>query len=388
MQTILFLLIAIGMVGCGSDDSGNDNQTPDPNPIENPQKSKLLSNLQQIQNSSKILIGHQGTNIAGVGWRLNNFPNGDKSDFKDVSGKKPAVFGWEIAPNNESFTTTFDGITFDETMRLAIKAYENNAVNTFSMHPYRLDNNQSSWNTTPGYVTKILPNGAMHNQYKAWLDKLIIHFKKLKNSKGEAIPFIFRPYHEMDGGWFWWGTIACTDAEYIDLFRFTIDYMRNNGLNNMLVCYSPGYETTEAGYLKRYPGDKYVDILGIDAYHLSADPNSNNGANWNYNLQKLNVLKQVGISKNKPIAWAETGQQNLTSNNYFTELTQFITTNNIQLSYMMFWANYTASVSNGGGEGFYVPYQSLNNTTLKNDFINFTNQPNYIFQNSQEAIYK
>lgn len=55
---------------------------------------------------------------------------------------------------------------------------------------------------------------------------------------------------------------------------------------------------------------------------------------------------------------------------------------------MMFWANYTGTVSNGGGEGFYVPYQSLNNNTLKNDFINFTNQPNYIFQNSQEAIYK
>lgn len=156
----------------------------------------------------------------------------------------------------------------------------------------------------------------------------------------------------------------------------------------MLVCYSPGFETTEVGYLKRYPGDNYVDILGIDAYHLSADPNSNNGANWNYNLQKLNVLKQVGLSKNKPIAWAETGQQNLTSNNYFTELTQFITTNNIKLSYIMFWANYTETVSNGGGEGFYVPYQSLNNNTLKNDFINFTNQPNYIFQNSQEAIYK
>ncbi|MEG1239151.1 MAG: hypothetical protein RSD30_16415, partial [Flavobacterium sp.] len=73
---------------------------------------------------------------------------------------------------------------------------------------------------------------------------------------------------------------------------------------------------------------------------------------------------------------------------YFTELTQFISTNNIKLSYMMFWANYTATISNGGGEGFYIPYESSNNSASIKDFINFANQPNYIFQNSKEAIYK
>src|SRR5690606_16409485 len=139
---------------------------------------------------------------------------------------------------------------------------------------------------------------------------------------------------------------------------------------------------------RRYPGDNYVDVLGLDIYHLSTAPNSNNGANWDFIKDKLQILQQVGNQKNKPIAWTETGQQNLTSNTYFSQLTQLIKSNNIKLSYLMFWSNATTTVDSSGGLGYYIPYTAIDNNILKNDFINFTNQPNYIFQNSQESIYE
>lgn len=388
MKAIYFLLFLPLFISCNDHNTTQDtnNNTPIPQPTK--EKIIFLKNMIRVANEGKIFIGHQSTNVSGIDWRYNDYPNGGKSDFKDISGKMPAVMGWEFAPNGLSFVNNYEGIPFDKIIELSNKNSANNGINTFSLHPNRFDNNGGSWKVGSGAINTILPNGAKHQVYKKYLDDMAAYFTQLKLPNGKPAPFIFRPYHEMDGSWFWWGTTSCTDEEYIALFRFTIDYLRSKNLSNMVVCYSPGYSTNSLDYLKRYPGDDYVDILGIDAYHLSINPNSNNGANWNYNKTKLLMLQEIGTSKNKPIAWTETGQQNITSNNYFTELTQFINNNNITPTYIMFWSNATITVGNNGGEGYYIPYSAMNNNILKTDFINFTNQTNYIFQNSTENIYK
>jgi len=388
MKTIYFLFFLSLFVSCSDDDATikTDNDPPIPQPTE--EKVTFLKNMTRVANEGKIFIGHQSTNVSGIDWRYNHFPNGDKSDFKDISGKMPAVMGWEFAPKGTSFTNNYEDIPYDKIIELANQNTANNGINTFSLHPDRFDKNGGSWFTGSGSVQAILPKGAQHDVYKKYLDDMASKLKQLKLPNGKPAPFIFRPFHEMDGEWFWWGTTSCTDQEYITLFKFTIDYLKSKNLPNMVVCYSPGYSTNANDYLKRYPGDDYVDILGIDAYHLSTAQYSNNGANWDYNKTKLLMLQQVGQQKNKPIVWAETGQQNITSNTYFTELTQFIKSNNLKISYLMFWSNATTTVTSDGGNGFYVPYSAMNNTTLKTDFIGFTNQSNYIFQNSQESIYK
>jgi mannan endo-1,4-beta-mannosidase len=80
---------------------------------------------------------------------------------------------------------------------------------------------------------------------------------------GERIPIVFRPWHEMNGGWFWWGTKATSPDNYKKLYKLTVDYFKER-TTSVMFCWSPN-TPTEMFY---YPGDDYVDVLGVDSYEI------------------------------------------------------------------------------------------------------------------------
>ncbi len=301
----------------------------------------------------------------------------DYSDFKAISGKFPALYGWEFSPRHDNQNETYDYVSFDTTIEEAKKAYNRGGVNAFNIHPYRLDNNGTMYDNAPGLVAKMIPGGELHDAYKQILDKYVLEFNKLKDNNGNPIPFIFRPYHEANHNWFWWGSTACTDDEFKTLFRFTIEYMRGKGLNNMLVCYAPGYFQNEATYMARYPGDDVVDILGFDGYYGN---NNGHGTDWQTLKNHLTILKSIGEAKNKPVSWAETGEKNLDTADYFSQLNQAITETGIKPIYLMFWANYQQNE-------YYVPYQNLNNNALKQNFIDFVNMDKFQAEGENPDLY-
>lgn len=376
LNTIL-LLFCIFSMSCGKKNSpATDDGTPTGDTELSIAATQFLDKLKSSANTGNIFVGHQATTIAGVGWRL-SAQNPDYSDFKAVSGKFPAVYGWEFAcpPNDQNIT--YDYVSYDATIQEAIKAYKRGGINTFGIHPYRLDNNGGSWDNTPGYLARLLPSGNLHSQYKAVLDKYITQFKKLKDDNGNPIPFIFRPYHEANHNWFWWGSTACTDDEFKTFFRFTITYMRSNGLNNMLVCYAPGYFQHAGTYHARYPGDDVVDLLGFDGYYGN---NNGHGTDWNTLKNHLLLLKEVSESKGKPAVWAETGEKVVYTPDFFTRLDQTIQSSGIKLAYLMFWANYEAAE-------FYVPYNAQYAPTLKADFNQFINKQKYLVEGEYNTLY-
>jgi mannan endo-1,4-beta-mannosidase len=74
-----------------------------------------------------------------------------------------------------------------------------------------------------------------------WCDKVAAFISQLKDSTGKLIPIIFRPYHEFDGDWFWWGKRHCTREEFIELWKTTVDYFeKKHGLRNILWAFSAG----------------------------------------------------------------------------------------------------------------------------------------------------
>lgn len=79
---------------------------------------------------------------------------------------------------------------------------------------------------------------------------------------------IFRPYHEFDGDWFWWGRSHCTIDEFKTLWRFTVAYLRDSlEVHNFIYAFSPDNKfNTESEFLERYPGDEWVDMVGMDNY--------------------------------------------------------------------------------------------------------------------------
>ena len=84
----------------------------------------------------------------------------------------------------------------------------------------------------------------------------------LKELKDAGVPVLWRPFHEMNGGWFWWG--AKDPDTFIKVWRHMFDYFTTNkGLDNLLWVYGPNHGQNTAKY---YAGDRYVDIVGLDAY--------------------------------------------------------------------------------------------------------------------------
>jgi len=230
-------------------------------PLATPQATALYRNLHRVAREG-ILFGHQDTLAYGVGWKATE--STFDSDVHRVCGKFPAVFGWDIGHIGDA--ANIDGVPF-ESMKLWIaKGYARGGIHTISWHARVPGSRESSW-TRKEVVKRLLPEGDLHDIYRAELDRVAAFFVDLKGPNGEPVPIIFRPFHEHTGDWFWWGAKWCTPDEYKRLWHFTADYLRKTkNLHHLLLCYSPDRFKDRSAYLERYPGDDYVDILGHDNY--------------------------------------------------------------------------------------------------------------------------
>jgi len=100
------------------------------------------------------------------------------------------------------------------------------------------------------------PNG---EDYKLLLRDMDVIAAQLKKFDAAGVPVLWRPLHEAEGGWFWWG--AKGPDSFKQLWRLMYDrFTRVHNLHNLIWVYSSG---TDVNW---YPGDAYVDIAGIDQY--------------------------------------------------------------------------------------------------------------------------
>jgi hypothetical protein len=125
-----------------------------------------------------------------------------------------------------------------------------------------------AWNTTtPVNLAEVINSGTqVGTRYKAWLDQEAAHIATLE-AAGAIV--LFRPLPEMNKRWFWWGTVnKNTASQYINLWRYTFNYLTSsNGvsgknLHNILFVWAADSDM-DSSY---YPGDDYVDIVGVDHY--------------------------------------------------------------------------------------------------------------------------
>lgn len=319
-----------------------------------------------------ILFGHQDDLAYGIGW------NGlsDDSDVKRVTGDFPALFGWELGGIELNQSSNLDSVPFESIKKLAIKAHAMGGINTFSWHPYSPVKNISAWAKDSVVVKDIIPGGALHEDFKKQLDIIASFFSSLKDENGVAIPFIFRPWHEMDGTWFWWGQQGCSSNELKSLFRFTVEYLRaNKGLKMMVVAYSPDKHYSDVqSYLTWYPGDDIVDIVGTDNYYDFTKPDGVDTV-----IKKLRIVIEVANSKSKLAAFTETGSSCLPDSTWFTSKLSAVLNDSIvkrNISYVMVWRN--ASI-----DQFYFPYPSHSSVT---DALNFIDRDDILLLNDFNKI--
>jgi len=128
-------------------------------------------------------------------------------------------------------------------------------------NPWTQDNAWSSIPDNAKLADLVEVGNVFHDQWMTWLDVVaegLLWFQE------KDIPILWRPFHELDGDWFWWGQ---GDAdEFIQLWRHMFHYFTHEKkLNNLLWVFSSdicNLEKTKA----RYPGNEYVDCIGMDRY--------------------------------------------------------------------------------------------------------------------------
>ncbi|PWJ44596.1 glycosyl hydrolase [Sediminitomix flava] len=328
--------------------------------------ANLFFNLQELTGKN-VLFGQQDPLGYGVGWSGNN----DRSDVEDVCGDLPAFASWaikEVAQGNAG-----------DDLAYRIKSiYRQGGVNALEWHmdnPFGGDFYWSNRDTDTNVVVGISPNGEKHEAYKVMLDRIIFFLKNLKGDQGESIPVIFRPFHEQNGNWFWWGSAACTDAEYKTLVQFTINYFKENGVNNVMWAYSPDRFNTLGDYLARYAGDEYFDILGLDNYWEMKDVQGLPKV-----VNQLEIIAELAQSKKKLTAFTETGLEAITYSKWFSEYLMYVLTN----SELTRKTIYAAVWRNAHAEHHYAPYPGHASAS---DFLKFHQDEHTLFMDDLPALY-
>ncbi|MGH2663992.1 MAG: glycosyl hydrolase [Actinomycetota bacterium] len=110
-------------------------------------------------------------------------------------------------------------------------------------------------------ISQILAPGAPERE--RWLSELDFVAEALGDLRDSGVVVLWRPLHEMNGTWFWWG--GKPPGQFQALWRDMFDYLTyEKGLDNLLWVYSPS--ASQGNTLLRYPGPQYVDIVGLDVY--------------------------------------------------------------------------------------------------------------------------
>lgn len=217
-----------------------------PNPLVEAERlySFLKENFQ-----SKIISGtmaNYNTNIKEAEW------------VHAQTGRWPALTAFDLI----DYTRQWNWINYTELVNNAKEYWHNNGIVALTWHwrdPSRITDEFYTANTSFD-ITKI--NNPNSVEYKAMIDDIDMIAVYLKQLNESGVPVLWRPLHEAAGGWFWWG--AKGPESCVALWKLLFDRLVNvHGLHNLIWIWT---SDTNSDALDWYPGDDYVDIIGMDIY--------------------------------------------------------------------------------------------------------------------------
>ena len=206
-------------------------------------REMLLQRLQSL-NSRGIMFGHQDDPFYGLGWD-DRSASGGHSDVLATCGDYPAVMGFELGGIEMGDTKSLDSVPFARIREELLAHVRRGGIVTISWHPRNPHTGGTSWvnaqERDKNTVAAVLPGGQSHEVFQIWLGRLTNFLASLCDEQGQPVPFIFRPWHENSGGWFWWGRGLCSAQEYKALWNMTQDYVTRTLPYNILWSWSPNY---------------------------------------------------------------------------------------------------------------------------------------------------
>ena len=289
MLPVLMIMIALLWVACTS-------QQPYPalvNAEASPEAQALLQFLHSIE-GKYILSGHHNYHFESYRW---------SQGVKDITGDYPVVWG-------SDFSFRFMGEDpATERQKLidhAIEYYNKGHIITLMWHscfPTECDScsKESIWLWQPGvspetWDSLTTPGTELNDKWIEQVDHIAGYLKQLRDAH---IPVLWRPYHEMNGIWFWWCNKRGDDG-YAKLWRMMYDrFVNYHHLNNLIWVWNANAPRDIEGdeaypYELFFPGLDYVDVLAADVYH--------------YDYRQSHHDDLLKLAQGKPIALGEVGK--------------------------------------------------------------------------------
>lgn len=365
----IFLLTTISCVEKKS--SGNREKMSSPK--RTAETENLLRNLKAIA-ATGFMFGHQDDPLYGVTWEGDS----SRSDVQSVTGDYPAVMGFDIGKIEHKSEKNIDNVSFEIIREEIIRHYGRGGMITVSWHVDNPLTGGDSWDVSSDDVVRaILPGGEKHDLFLGWLDRAAAFFNSLTTAEGTKVPVLFRPWHEHTGSWFWWGRDLCSIEEYTALWELTRSHFDRVGVDNLLYAYSPDLQGPGDIYMERYPGDAYVDLLGLDGYHRN---NEEGIAAYVSSLETiLSFMTEEGAKRSKPIALTETGLEAIPISNWWTGVLLPLL-ERYPVSYVLVWRNARERPGH-----YYAPYPGQ---LSADDFVTFYEHPRTMFSKDIPSLYQ
>jgi mannan endo-1,4-beta-mannosidase len=141
------------------------------------------------------------------------------------------------------------------------------------------------------YKELLTPGTRLFNKWAAQVDTIAKYLKQLQDAK---VPVLWRPYHEMNGDWFWWGG-RVGENNTADIYRQLFDRLVNyHKLNNLIWVWNVDRPSLPIRKFSNfYPGNEYLDIVSLDVY----------GSDFNQAYYDSLMV----LTKGKPILFGEVG---------------------------------------------------------------------------------
>lgn len=307
---------------------------------------QLFAQLDSVAKSGHFYFGHHDDTAYGHDW---TYVDGN-SDVKLVTGEYPGLMNWDLGMLEMDSARNLDGVPFEFIRKEVAKQNARGGVNAISWHPRNPVSGGNSWDVSASPLKILATDSLLSEKMDAWIGKAADFILSLKDADGNAIPVVFRPWHENSGTWFWWGVGNSTPEEYIDLWKRTRKIFDEKGVDNVLWAYSPDKDLTPEQYFSTYPGDEYVDILGTDIYQFGGEEGVEE---YTRRIrQQLPYVAEEAAKRGKLVAFTETGLEGLEIPDWYTRVL-LPAIQDIPVAYVCVWRNAEKNMKAGH---FYVPY--------------------------------
>ncbi|RFS21749.1 glycoside hydrolase [Chitinophaga silvatica] len=281
---VFILAIALGFGACNKNSpAAEENKSVD---TVKPSQFQTINYLNSISGKKTLSgIHNREPNSTPARWT---------NEINATTGKYPALWSGDFLFQQDNINNR--QMMIDE----AIRQWKKGAVVNIMWHACNpAYGAPCNWEDGKGVLsglsdaqwTELCTEGtALNTKWKGMVDEIAVYLQQLKDQKVEVL---WRPFHEMNQGKFWWGGRPGPNGT-VKLYQWLHDYLtKTKGLTNLIWVWNiQDFGSLATDAVNYNPGASYFDIASLDVYDGSG-----------YTQAKYEVMYR--IAKGKPIAIGE-----------------------------------------------------------------------------------